>query len=143
MAIKTVQKKGGLKTVQNDTEKKTKQTNDVCLKTNDRLFTKTDIVAVLIATIPIILIIGIFWYVSWGIAWNVEYGEFVRAEYHPERVINVTWVLLDDGTELMYGTHNPEVLDLVPGESYWFGEGLISGNYGKRLIWVADENPLV
>jgi len=63
MAIKTVQKKGGLKTVQNDTEKKTKQTNDVCLKTNDRLFTKTDIVAVLIATIPIILIIGIFWYI--------------------------------------------------------------------------------
>lgn len=109
----------------------------------DRFFTKDKLVVVAVAIIPIVLMAVCFWYVSWGIAWNVEYGEFVRAEYHPERVINVTWVLLDDGTELMYGTHNPEVLDLVPGESYWFGEGLISGNYGKRLIWVADENPLV
>ena len=39
MAIRTVQKKGGLKTVQNDNEKKENQINDVCLKANDRLFT--------------------------------------------------------------------------------------------------------
>jgi len=101
---------------------------------------RSKVVAVFVALIPIVLVLGIFWYVSWCIAWNVEYGVFVRAEVHPERVINVTWILLEDG-ELMYGTYNPMVLDLVPGEGYWFGEGLISGNYGKRLIWVADENP--
>ena len=40
MVIKTVQKKGGLKTVQNDTENNSIQTNDVCLKTKGRLFSE-------------------------------------------------------------------------------------------------------
>ena len=111
-------------------------------KTNDRLFTKVNLIRVSFAVFPIVLMVVLLWYVSWGIAWNVEYGEFVEAEVHPERVLNVTWIRLTD-EELVYGTYNPEVLDLVPGECYWFGEGLISGNYGKRLIWVADENPLV
>jgi len=110
---------------------------------NESKNTKDKLIVIAVAAIPVIAIMGILYYVSWEYAWNVEYGEFVRAEYHPNRVINVTWILLDDGTELMYGTHNPSVLDLVPGKSYWFGEGLISGNYGKRLIWVTDENPLV
>jgi len=105
--------------------------------------TKSKLITIAVTAIPIIAIMGIMYYVSWECAWNIEYGEFVRAEYHPNRVINVTWILLADGTELMYGTHNPSVLDLVPGKSYWFGEGLISGNYGKCLIWVTDENPLV
>ena len=39
MAIKTVQIKGVSKIMQNDTEKKDKQINDVYLKTNGRLFT--------------------------------------------------------------------------------------------------------
>ena len=39
MAIRIVQKKGGLKTMKNNTEKKDNQINDVYLKTNDRLFT--------------------------------------------------------------------------------------------------------
>jgi len=102
--------------------------------------TKHILVTIMVAAIPIIAITGIMWYVSWGIAWNIEYGQFVSAEVHPERQINVTWIVLEDQT-LMYGTYNPEVLDLIPGEYYWFGEGLISGNYGKRLLWVADENP--
>jgi len=40
MVIKTVQKKGVLKTVQNDTENNSIQTNDVCLKTKGRLFSE-------------------------------------------------------------------------------------------------------
>lgn len=69
--------------------------------------------------------------------WNIESGVFVRAEYHPEHVINVTWILLEDKS-LRYGTHNPEVLDLIPGKTYEFGEGLISGNFGKRLVWIEE-----
>jgi len=124
-----------------DDNKKNSNIKDGRLFKPDRLFTKDNFVFFLVLAIPIILVTVGFWYVSWGFAWNIEYGEFVCAEVHPERQINVTWIKLTDG-ELMYGTYNPEVLDLVPGKSYWFGEGLISGNYGKRLIWVADKNPL-
>jgi len=69
--------------------------------------------------------------------WNTEAGVFVRAEVHPERVLNVTWIKLENQT-LMYGTCNTEVLDLVPGRTYEFGEGLVSGNFGKRLVWIKE-----
>jgi hypothetical protein len=102
---------------------------------------KQNSVHVIAMMIVVLTICCVMYYVSWCVAWNIEGGVFVRAEVHPERQINVTYIVLEDRT-LMYGTCNPEVLDLEPGEYYWFGEGLISGNYGKRLIWVADENPL-
>jgi len=81
-------------------------------KKDSRLFTKSNLIGFGVGLIPIVLIIVIFWYMSWGIAWNIEYGTFVCAEVHPERVLNVTWILLEDG-ELMYGTYNPEVLDEI------------------------------
>ncbi len=40
MAIRTVQKKGGLKSMKNDNEKEPIQKNDVYLKTNERLFNR-------------------------------------------------------------------------------------------------------
>ena len=103
---------------------------------------KAKIIIILVGVIPLICIFSIsFYFINWSV-WNIESGTFVRAELHPERVLNVTWIVLENQT-LMYGTHNPEVLDCVPGKFYWFGEGLISGNYGKRLLWVTDENPFV
>ena len=90
--------------------------------------------------IPQVVISIIMYFTMFGIAWHISSGVFIQAEVHPERQMNVTWIQLE-GKELIYCTYNPEVLDLIPGEQYWFGEGLISGNYGKTLLWVSDETP--
>ena len=101
---------------------------------------KDKIIAGIVLLIPLVLI-GIFiYFMSFGVAWHISSGVFVKAEVHPERQMNVTWIQLE-GKELIYCTYNPEVLELIPGKQYWFGEGLISGNYGKTLLWVSDEPP--
>ncbi|MFX0211423.1 MAG: hypothetical protein ACFFDT_35925 [Candidatus Hodarchaeota archaeon] len=95
---------------------------------------------VLVMIIPLI-VIGILSYMTLTmVAWHISSGVFIKAEVHPERQMNVTWIQLE-GKELIYCTYNPEVLELIPGEMYWFGEGLMSGNYGKTLLWVSDEPP--
>jgi len=90
-----------------------------------------------LCVIAMILLTSVGLFAITNHTWNVETGIFVRAEFHPERVLNVTWIQLED-KELMYGTYNPEVLDLIPGNTYEFGEGLISGNFGKRLVWIKE-----
>ena len=48
MAIRTVQKKGGLKSVDNSNKKLENQINDVCLKKDNRLFSKVYILLLLL-----------------------------------------------------------------------------------------------
>jgi len=97
---------------------------------------------VLVIIIPLIIIGIIMYFMITCVAWHISSGVFIKAEVHPERQMNVTWVQLE-GKELIYCTYNPEVLELIPGEMYWFGEGLLSGNYGKTLLWVSDEPPTI
>ena len=68
MAIKTVQKKGGLKSVQKSNKKTEKQINDVYLKTNNRLFTGPFIMGMISLTI-IILIGG---YILYTMNYEIE-----------------------------------------------------------------------
>ena len=82
----------------------------------------------------------VFVFILFSFPIHYEDGVFVRAELHPERQMNVTYIVLEDKT-LVYCTYNSEVLDCVPGVRYWFAEGIPSGNYGKRLLQVLDEVP--
>lgn len=92
-----------------------------------------------LAILMIVSVIGGFTYFKLHYVWNTETGVFVCAEFHPERVLNVTWIRLENMC-LKYGTYNPEVMDLIPGETYRFVEGVPSGNYGKRLIRIEHIN---
>jgi hypothetical protein len=101
---------------------------------------KDKIVPWIVFLIPLIIIGILIYFMMFNVAWHINSGVFICAEVHPERQMNVTWIQLED-KELVYCTYNPEVLDLIPGRLYWFGEGLFSGNYGKTLLWVSDEPP--
>lgn len=96
---------------------------------------------IIYCSVFVFCIIGIigFGYLSFFHVWNTETGVFVYAEFHPERVLNVTWVKLEN-MSLVYGSYNPEVLDLIPGETYCFVEGRPSGNLGKTLMRIEKVN---